>query len=87
MPSAYGHYIENTGTKPLVFLEMFRASRFEDISATQWMANIPPEIMSDTLNLPRALIEALPRANGPSYSGAPQAPEAATRTDRAPSRA
>jgi oxalate decarboxylase len=61
VPFAYGHYIENLGTEPLVFLEMFRNPRFEDISAAQWMANIPAQVSADTLNLPRSMIEALPR--------------------------
>ena len=60
VPFAYGHYIENTGKEPLVFLEMFRNPRFEDISVSQWMANTPPQVAADTLNLARATIEALP---------------------------
>jgi hypothetical protein len=55
------HYIENLGTEPLVFLEMFRNPRFEDISATQWMANTPAQVSADTLNMPRRMIEALPK--------------------------
>jgi oxalate decarboxylase len=27
-----GHYIRNTGTADLVFLEIFRSDRFEDVS-------------------------------------------------------
>ncbi|GII58412.1 oxalate decarboxylase OxdC [Planotetraspora thailandica] len=61
VPFAYGHYIENLGKEPLVFLEMFRNPRFEDISATQWMANLPPQVSADTLNVPRSMIEALPK--------------------------
>jgi oxalate decarboxylase len=61
VPFAYGHYIENLGTEPLVFLEMFRNPRFEDISAAQWMANTPAQVSADTLNVPRSMIEALPR--------------------------
>jgi oxalate decarboxylase len=61
VPFAYGHYIENIGTEPLVFLEMFRNPRFEDISAAQWMANTPAQVSADTLNLPRSMIEALPK--------------------------
>ncbi|WP_327010352.1 cupin domain-containing protein [Dactylosporangium sp. NBC_01737] len=60
VPFAYGHYIENTGKEPLVFLEMFRNPRFEDISVSQWMANTPPEVAAATLNQERATIEALP---------------------------
>jgi oxalate decarboxylase len=65
VPFAYGHYIENLGTEPLVFLEMFRQPRFEDISLTQWMANTPAEIMAETVNVPRAMIEALPKTKRP----------------------
>ena len=61
VPFAYGHYIENTGDQPLVFLEMFRASRFEDISVVQWMALTPAQVIADTINVPRSLIEALPK--------------------------
>ncbi|GAA4232136.1 oxalate decarboxylase [Streptosporangium album] len=61
VPFAYGHYIENLGNEPLVFLEMFRNPLFEDISAMQWMANTPPQVSADTLNVPRSMIEALPK--------------------------
>ncbi|MGW0593611.1 oxalate decarboxylase family bicupin [Streptosporangium sp. NPDC002607] len=62
VPFAYGHYIENLGNEPLVFLEMFRNPLFEDISAMQWMANTPPQVSADTLNIPRSMIEALPKS-------------------------
>ncbi|GAA4599549.1 oxalate decarboxylase [Planotetraspora phitsanulokensis] len=62
VPFAYGHYIENLGKEPLVFLEMFRNPRFEDISATQWMANTPPQVSADTLNVPRSMIEGLSKS-------------------------
>ncbi|MFI5914728.1 oxalate decarboxylase family bicupin [Dactylosporangium sp. NPDC051541] len=61
VPFAYGHYIENTGTEPLVFLEMFRNPKFEDISLSQWMANTPPQVAADTLNLPRNVVESIPK--------------------------
>ncbi|MFG2076273.1 hypothetical protein [Nonomuraea maritima] len=53
MPFAYGHYIENLGNEPLVFLEMFRNPLFQDVSAAQWMANLPPQVSADALNMPR----------------------------------
>ncbi|MGI5241014.1 oxalate decarboxylase family bicupin [Dactylosporangium sp. CA-139066] len=61
VPFAYGHYIENTGKEPLVFLEMFRNPKFEDISLSQWMANTPPQVAAETLNLPRETVEAIPK--------------------------
>ncbi|MEU5554492.1 cupin domain-containing protein [Micromonospora sp. NPDC047793] len=62
VPFAYGHYIENTGDEPLVFLEMFRHPRFEDISVMQWMANTPHEVISDTINVSQSLVDALPQS-------------------------
>ncbi|MGA3540277.1 cupin domain-containing protein [Micromonosporaceae bacterium DT194] len=61
VPISYGHYIENLGDEPLVYLELFRAPKFQDMSVMQWMANTPPEVAADTLNVPRELIEALPK--------------------------
>jgi oxalate decarboxylase len=33
-----GHYIQNTGSGPLRFLEMFRSDRYADLSLNQWLA-------------------------------------------------
>ncbi|MGW5557691.1 cupin domain-containing protein [Micromonospora sp. NPDC003944] len=60
VPFAYGHYIENTGDEPLVFLEMFRHPRFEDISVMQWMANTPHEVIADTINVQKSIVDSLP---------------------------
>lgn len=49
--SAYGHYIENLGPELVVFPEMFRTPHFAGISFTQWMANIPPQLPADTVNM------------------------------------
>jgi oxalate decarboxylase len=65
VPFAYGHYVENIGNQPLVFLELFRQPRFEDVSLTQWMANTPPQVSADTINVPRSWIEALPKTKRP----------------------
>ena len=45
VPFAMGHYVENTGTTPLRFLEMFKSSYFADVSLDQWMALTPPELV------------------------------------------
>ena len=41
VPFAMGHYIENTGSGPLRFLEMFRSERYADLSLNQWLALTP----------------------------------------------
>jgi oxalate decarboxylase len=54
-----GHYIENTGTTPLRFLEMFKSSYYADLSLDTWMALTPPELVQAHLNLDRRVIDAL----------------------------
>ncbi len=51
VPFAMGHYVLNTGNEPLRFLEMFRSSRYADISLNQWLALTPPELVQAHLNL------------------------------------
>ena len=51
VPFATGHYIENTGTTPLRFLEIFKSSDFADVSLNQWLALTPPELVQAHLKL------------------------------------
>ena len=51
------HYVENTGTEPLRFLELFRSDRFMDMSLAQWMALTPHELVQAHLDLDRQLID------------------------------
>jgi oxalate decarboxylase len=46
LPSATGHYIENTGSGPLRFLEMCRSERCADLSLNQWLA-LTPRVLAD----------------------------------------
>jgi oxalate decarboxylase len=59
VPFATGHYIENTGTTPLRFLEMFKSSYFADLSLDTWMALTPPELVQAHLKLDRQVVDAL----------------------------
>ena len=43
-------------TEPLIFLELFKAPKFIDFSASQWMALTPPQIVADLLNIPTELV-------------------------------
>ena len=56
-----GHYVENTGSTTLRFLELFRADRYADVSLEQWMALTPPELVAAHLNIDAATIAALPK--------------------------
>lgn len=55
------HYIENTGETDLRFLEVFRTSRFEDLSLNEWLTHTPPELVSSHLNLGPSLLKEFPR--------------------------
>ncbi len=58
---ALGHYVENTGTTDLVFAEVFRADRFEEVSLSDWLAHSPVEMVAETLNLDPSVIAQFPR--------------------------
>lgn len=55
------HYIENTGTEDVIFLEVLQAPKFSDISVSQWLALTPRQVVKDTLHLPDAVLDKLPK--------------------------
>ena len=55
-----GHYVENTGRDVMQFVEVFRASRYEEVSLTDWFAHLPPELLMQHLKLTREDVERLP---------------------------
>jgi oxalate decarboxylase len=59
VPFAMGHYIENTGKKPLRFLEMFRSPVYADVSLNQWLALTPPELVEAHLDVDRRTLSKL----------------------------
>jgi oxalate decarboxylase len=65
VPFAMGHYIENRGTTPLRFLEMFKSSYYADLSLDQWMALTPPELVNAHLKLDPQVMDALRRRKVP----------------------
>ena len=65
VPFAMGHYVENTGSGPLRFLEMFKSSYFADISLDTWLALTPPELVQAHLRLDRQFMEALRKKKAP----------------------
>jgi oxalate decarboxylase len=56
-----GHYVENTGSDVMQFLEVFRTSRYEEVSLAQWFSHLPPELLMQHLNLSREDLEKFPR--------------------------
>ena len=65
VPFAMGHYVENTGTTTLRFLEMFKSDHYADVSLHQWMALTPPELVQDHLHLNQKVMGALKKEKRP----------------------
>jgi oxalate decarboxylase len=61
VPSMAGHYIENTGTEDLVFLEMFKSARYQDVSLNQWIARMPDKMAQAHLKLSTSVIRSAPQ--------------------------
>jgi oxalate decarboxylase len=60
VPAVSGHYIENTGNTDLVFLEMFKAHEFVDVSLNNWIRHLPPEMVTSHLGLDATAIRSIP---------------------------
>ena len=58
---ALGHYVENTGNTDLVYMEVFKADRFEEVSLSDWLAHSPVDMVAETLNIDRSLIAQIPQ--------------------------
>ncbi|RXH54164.1 cupin domain-containing protein [Granulicella sibirica] len=43
------HFVENTGTEDLVFLEVFPTPNYEDISLAEWLAHTPSRLVDQHL--------------------------------------
>jgi oxalate decarboxylase len=70
IPFAMAHYVQNLGSEPLRYLEMFRSPRFVDVSLNQWMALTPPELVHAHLSLDQQTMAAL-RKEKPIIVAAP----------------
>jgi oxalate decarboxylase len=55
------HYIANTGTQDLRFIEVFRASRFQDLSLSEWLTHTPPELVMAHLNIDKSAYARIPK--------------------------
>lgn len=59
VPYAMAHYVQNTGTEPLLMLEIFRTDVFSDVSLSQWLGLTPPELVKAHLNFSDETMAAL----------------------------
>ena len=51
VPKNNAHFVENISDEPLEMLEVFRAPKFQDFSLEQWLAQLPPTMVADHMNL------------------------------------
>ena len=65
VPKTLGHYVENTGDTDLVFLEMFKADRFQDLSLSEWAAHTPPELIRQHLRISKETLGRIPKGKSP----------------------
>ena len=56
------HYVENTGTTDLKFLEMFKSSAYQDLALSEWLTHTPAELVMAHLGIDRATYDALPKS-------------------------
>jgi oxalate decarboxylase len=63
VPRTLGHYVENTGDTDLVFLEMFRAPIYQDLSLNDWLTHIPPELVMQHLGISSQTLQSIPKKN------------------------
>jgi oxalate decarboxylase len=57
----FGHYIENTGDQTLIYIETFKSDRYEEVSLANWLAHLPPSLVSAHLNIPVETLATFPR--------------------------
>jgi oxalate decarboxylase len=60
-----GHYIENTGTTKLQFLELWRTDKFADISLRQLLAFTPYELVRAHLKIDQSVLAKIPTHKTP----------------------
>jgi oxalate decarboxylase len=60
VPAVAGHYIENTGTEDLIFLEIFKADTFQDFSLNNWLRRLPTQMVAAHTKLSPEEIRRIP---------------------------
>jgi oxalate decarboxylase len=69
VPAVAGHYVENTGNSDVLFLEMFKAPQFLDISLNNWIGRMPPQMAMAHLKLDEAALKKIPTEKQPIIAG------------------
>jgi oxalate decarboxylase len=65
VPNMAGHYVQNTGDEDLIFLELFVAPEFQQISLNEWLRALPQQAAMAHTNLKKEDLEKLPAQGNP----------------------
>lgn len=65
IPKPMGHFVENTGSETLRFLELFRSDHYEDMSLAKWLAFTPWELVQAHLRIDRSVLASVQARNTP----------------------
>lgn len=65
VPFVMGHYVENIGDEPLVFLEIFKDDHYADVSLNQWLAMLPETFVQAHLDLGKDFTDVLSKEKHP----------------------
>jgi oxalate decarboxylase len=57
-----GHYVQNTGSTDLVFLELFKSDHFAEVSLSDWLAHSPPQLVRDHLKISPEVLARFPKS-------------------------
>ena len=55
------HYVQNTGSTDLKFLEMFKSSVYQDLALSEWLTHTPPDLVIAHLGIDRVTLDAIPK--------------------------
>ena len=55
------HYVQNTGSTDLKFLEMFKSSFYQDLALSEWLRHTPPELVMAHLEIDKPTLDAIPK--------------------------
>ncbi len=55
------HYVQNTGSSDLIFLEMFKSNVYQDLALSEWLTHTPPDLVLAHLGIDKATLDAMPK--------------------------
>lgn len=66
VPQVAGHYVQNIGDEPVIYVEVFKNPVYSDVSLNKWLASNPTQIVADHLRSTDAFVESLPMEPAPA---------------------